>query len=164
MRPLEQKVTLLIDTGSNCGCSLALELANFGAIIALVFDPRHAEEAHETKRRIEALGGRVLIIPDDPSDPAFSEEVMSQTINEFGQIDIFIDYSNWFDERGIPENHSIQDFLGARDDQPRSRTGINVMTAVLSHMLTTNQMHQTKIEANNQSTRKGTYMHYLCTF
>lgn len=149
MRPLEQKVTLLIDTGSNCGCSLALELANFGAIIALVFDPRHAEEAHETKRRIEALGGRVLTIPDDPSAPSFSEEVIRQTINEFGPIDIFIDFSNWFDEQGISENHSIQDSPGARDDQPRSRTGISMMATVLNHMLTTNQMHQTKIEANN---------------
>ncbi len=82
-------VALVTGGDSGIGRAVAILFAREGADVAIVYLDEH-EDACATKQRIERLGQRCVIIAGDLGDPAFCEDAVSLTVEEFGKLDILI--------------------------------------------------------------------------
>jgi hypothetical protein len=91
---LKDKVALLFDGTHTGGRTLAVSLARYGVDIVIVYRKVHARQAQETKILVEAEGRRCLLIRAQNNDETFSKNVLHQTVNTLGRLDIFIDYSS----------------------------------------------------------------------
>ena len=58
-------------------------------VAVIVYYDEH-EDAYFTKRYIEGLGGKCLLISGDLSKPSFSWEIVDKTLRAFGKIDILV--------------------------------------------------------------------------
>lgn len=85
---LENRVAIVTGAGSGIGRGIALRLAEEGArvVVAELF----AERAQETVALIEAQGGQALPITADVSQRADVENMVQQTLAQWGQIDILV--------------------------------------------------------------------------
>jgi NAD(P)-dependent dehydrogenase (short-subunit alcohol dehydrogenase family) len=90
---LKNKVAMLFDGSNEGGRSLAVSLASYGADIAIVYREGFVKHARETKRLVEAAGRRCIIVPL-PDGELLSKELIRQTANTLGRLDIFIDSSS----------------------------------------------------------------------
>lgn len=91
---LKKKVVLLFLDSRTRGWSLAESLARLGADVAVVYQHADAEQARETKSRIEAENQKCLIIPVRELNEASSKEAVRQTVEKLGGLDLFIDFSS----------------------------------------------------------------------
>jgi len=87
---LKGKVGLITGGDSGIGRSVAVLYAREGADVAIVYLPEEQKDAEETKRAVEGEGQRALLIPGDVSRPEFCREAVSQTVKEFGRLDILV--------------------------------------------------------------------------
>ena len=71
------------------GRAVAVFYAREGADVAIVYLSSH-QDAEETKRCVEAEGRRCLLIPGDVKDPAFCQNAVERTVQEFGKLDILV--------------------------------------------------------------------------
>ncbi len=89
-----QNRKILITGGSRgIGRATALEIAKQGADVAINFwaaDQPQRREAEMVAAEIESLGRRVLLCEADVSDQAAVEELVQQTVAEFGRLDHFV--------------------------------------------------------------------------
>ncbi len=85
-----QKPEVVVITGASAGVgrATAREFARHGACLGLV--ARGGERLEETRREVEELGGRAVILAGDVSDASTSERVAALTEDAFGQIDVWI--------------------------------------------------------------------------
>lgn len=90
---LANKVAMLFNGSNEDGRSLAVSLASHGADIAIVYPEDHVKHARETKRLVEAIGRRCLIVPLREGK-SLSRELIRQTTSTLGRLDIFIDSSS----------------------------------------------------------------------
>ncbi len=104
---LEGKVALITGGDSGIGRSVANLYAREGADVAIVFLPAEMSDAKETQQIVEACGRRCLLIPGDLTDRAFCEKCVSQTVREYGQLDILV--SNAAYQNRIPELAKVTD-------------------------------------------------------
>ena len=74
---------------SGIGKAVAIAYANQGADIVIVYYNEH-KDAEETKKLIDAIGKKCTLIAGDISDFNFCNNVIQQTINEYGKIDILV--------------------------------------------------------------------------
>lgn len=86
---LEGKVALVTGGDSGIGSAVSIVYAKEGADIAIVYLNEHGD-AEETKKIIEKIGKRCLLIPGDIGDEAFCKEAVQKTLHEFGKIDILV--------------------------------------------------------------------------
>lgn len=86
---LKGKVALITGGDSGIGRAVACAYAKEGADISIVYFNEH-DDAAETKRIIESLGRKCIIIPGDISDEDFCKIAISQTVNEFKKIDVLV--------------------------------------------------------------------------
>lgn len=86
---LANKAALISGGDSGIGRSIAILFAREGADIAIVYLDEN-EDAAETKRLVESEGGRCLIYAGDIGDQKFCEDVVKQTVSEFGRLDVLI--------------------------------------------------------------------------
>jgi NAD(P)-dependent dehydrogenase (short-subunit alcohol dehydrogenase family) len=71
------------------GTAIAVRLAAEGAAVAIT--ARTVSGLEETRGRIEARGGRCLVLPADLSDPAGARtELVARTEDAFGPVDILV--------------------------------------------------------------------------
>jgi sporulation protein YlmC with PRC-barrel domain len=145
--PLEDKVALLFDGAHSGGRSLAVSLAEYGADVAIVYRQAHARNASITKELVEAKGRRCLIIPAQGDEESFSRDVVQQTINTLGRLDIFIDYSS------LPREDVGADQSGKtekRDNNGRTDpfTNVEIMSAALDQMVNVGQINNQDNETN----------------
>lgn len=85
-----REMTALITGGdSGIGRAVAITFAKEGADVAIVYLDEH-EDARETKRKIEELGQRCILIAGDLGDPQFCADAVSLTVEEFGKLDILV--------------------------------------------------------------------------
>jgi NAD(P)-dependent dehydrogenase (short-subunit alcohol dehydrogenase family) len=71
------------------GTAIAVRLAAEGAAVAIT--ARSKDGLEETRSRIEAVGGRCMVLPADLSDPGGSRsELVPRTEAELGPIDILV--------------------------------------------------------------------------
>ena len=85
---LEGRVALVTGAGRGIGRSIAIGLAEMGALVALV--SRSRDELDEVASAIAAAGGIALVAPADVSDRARITEVLEQVVEELGPVDVLI--------------------------------------------------------------------------
>lgn len=86
---LKGKVAIITGGDSGIGRAVAVYFAKEGAIVVIVYYNEH-EDAEYTKKYIENLGGRCLLISGDLKRPDFCKMVADKTMEYFGKIDILV--------------------------------------------------------------------------
>ena len=85
---LEGKVALVTGSGRGLGKAMAIALAQAGANLVVI--SRTGAEIEETARHIEKMGRKVLAFRADVTIPDEVDEVVKQTMDLFGRIDILV--------------------------------------------------------------------------
>ncbi|GBG10852.1 NAD(P)-dependent oxidoreductase [Paenibacillus agaridevorans] len=86
---LEGKVALITGGDSGIGRAVSVAYAKEGASVCIVYKDEHGD-AEKTKEIVTGLGARCLLIAGDIGDEAFAKDVLKQTIDEFGKLDILV--------------------------------------------------------------------------
>ena len=86
---LKNKVALITGGDSGIGRAVALAFAHEGADVVIAYFNEHIDAA-ETKRGVEQAGKKCITIAGDVGDEKFCQQVVIQTIKEFGQLDILV--------------------------------------------------------------------------
>lgn len=87
---LKGKVAIITGGDSGIGRAVAIGFAKEGADMAITFMQRELKDAMLTKEMVEAYGQNILLIEGDLRNPDFSKEVVKQTIDCYGKLDILI--------------------------------------------------------------------------
>ena len=85
---LNDKSIIVTGGGTGLGKSMATRFAELGA--DLVITSRRKEVIEKTAEELREHGGKVLAIACDVRDPDQVNDMVSQTVNEFGKIDILL--------------------------------------------------------------------------
>ena len=85
---LNEKSIIVTGGGTGLGKSMATRFAELGA--DLVITSRRKEVIEKTAEELREHGGKVLAIACDVRDPDQVNDMVSQTVNEFGKIDILL--------------------------------------------------------------------------
>lgn len=88
---LEGKVALITGGDSGMGAAAAIAFAKEGADVAISYLDEH-EDANRTKKRIEELGKRCLLLPGDLREKKQCVDIVDATIQTFGQLDILCNH------------------------------------------------------------------------
>ena len=86
---LKDCAAIITGGDSGIGRAVAVLYAREGADVAIVYLDEH-EDAEETKRAVEAEGGRCLTMSGDVADPKFCEEAVKKTVKAFGKLDVLV--------------------------------------------------------------------------
>ncbi|NOZ28120.1 MAG: SDR family oxidoreductase [Chloroflexi bacterium] len=92
---LEGKIAIVTGGGRGIGRAIALALAREGADV--VVSARTRSEIEAVADEIRGLGRKALVIPADVTVAQEVEQLVEQTLNEFGHIDILVNSAG-----GIP--------------------------------------------------------------
>ncbi|MFC5465417.1 SDR family oxidoreductase [Lederbergia graminis] len=84
---LKGKVALITGGDSGIGAATAIAFAKEGADVAISYLDEH-EDANRTKKRIEELGQRCILLPGDVREKQQCNHIVKETINAFGKLDI----------------------------------------------------------------------------
>jgi NAD(P)-dependent dehydrogenase (short-subunit alcohol dehydrogenase family) len=87
-RTLNDAVVIVTGASSGIGAATARELAQHGAQVILA--ARRAEELAAQVRAITDAGHRALAIPTDITDATQIAQLVEQTIEQFGHIDVLV--------------------------------------------------------------------------
>jgi NADP-dependent 3-hydroxy acid dehydrogenase YdfG len=85
---LDGTVALVTGASSGIGEATAVELAGHGAAVAVV--ARRVERLRDLASRIEAGGGRALVVEADVTDEAQAREAVERTVEELGRLDVLV--------------------------------------------------------------------------
>ncbi len=85
---LTERVAIVTGAGRGIGRGIALGFAEAGA--HLVCAARTLEQIEDTAEQVRGFGSRALAIPCDVTERAQLENVVAQTMKEFGRIDILV--------------------------------------------------------------------------
>ena len=86
---LQGKRALITGGDSGIGRAVAVHFAKEGADVAIVYLDEQ-KDAEDTKQLVEKEGKRCLLLKGDISDPAFCKQVISQTAEELGGLNILV--------------------------------------------------------------------------
>lgn len=86
---LKGKVAIITGSGRGIGKAIALKLAENGADI-VINDIPGSDYADETKKEIEALGVKAIVVRGDVRNKDDVDALISQTVETFGKIDILV--------------------------------------------------------------------------
>jgi NAD(P)-dependent dehydrogenase (short-subunit alcohol dehydrogenase family) len=86
---LQDKVALITGGDSGIGRAVAIAFAKEGADVAISYLNEH-DDAKETKKLVEAQGRKCTTIAGDIGNENFCQQVVQQTIDEFGKLDILV--------------------------------------------------------------------------
>ena len=86
---LEGKVALITGGDSGIGRAVAIAFAREGADVAIAYLDEHGD-AEETARRVEAEGARCLLLAGDLGEEELCGEVVRQTVEELGRLDVLV--------------------------------------------------------------------------
>ena len=89
---LKGKVAIITGGDSGIGRAVSILFAKEGADIAIVY-LNEREDANQTKKIIEGLGRRCLLLEGDLRHENFSNFIAESVINTFGKIDILVNNS-----------------------------------------------------------------------
>ena len=87
---LEGKAALVTGGDSGIGRAVAYFFAREGADVAIVYLSEEQRDAEETKRAIERVGRRCVLIPGDVTDSSFCNDAVEQTRRQLGKFDILV--------------------------------------------------------------------------
>ncbi len=86
---LKGKVAIITGSGRGIGKAIAMKLAENGADI-VINDIPGSDYADDTKKEIEALGVRAIVVRGDVRKTEDVENLVKETMNAFGKIDILV--------------------------------------------------------------------------
>jgi NAD(P)-dependent dehydrogenase (short-subunit alcohol dehydrogenase family) len=86
---LPSSVALVTGGTKGIGAATAIALAKAGADVALV-GRKLSVEAKETRRQIEKLGGKCLLILADVAEPVQAARCVKETAKTLGPIDVLL--------------------------------------------------------------------------
>ena len=86
---LKGKTAIITGGDSGIGKSVAIYYAKEGANVVVAYLDEH-EDAKKTKELIEQEGQKCLLLAGDIGDEAFCQDIVKQTIEEFGGLDILV--------------------------------------------------------------------------
>ncbi|MBC2580983.1 SDR family oxidoreductase [Clostridium sp. DJ247] len=86
---LKDKVAIITGGDSGIGRAVAVAYAKEGANLAIIYYDEH-EDAEETKKIIENIGRKCLLIPGDVADSNFCNTSVQKTIDQFSKVDILV--------------------------------------------------------------------------
>jgi NAD(P)-dependent dehydrogenase (short-subunit alcohol dehydrogenase family) len=84
----KHEVVVITGASAGVGRATAREFGRHGASIGLV--ARGTERLEATRKEIESLGGRALVLPCDVADPEQVEKSAAAVEAEFGTIDVWV--------------------------------------------------------------------------
>jgi NAD(P)-dependent dehydrogenase (short-subunit alcohol dehydrogenase family) len=84
------KVALITGGDSGIGRAVAIAYAREGADVAISYLPVEQSDAEETARWIEKAGRRAVLLPGDLRDEAHCRDLVVQTVEALGGIDILV--------------------------------------------------------------------------
>ena len=87
---LQGNIALITGTGSGIGQAVAVALAAEGALTAITELPDRLDLAQETAARIEAAGGRAVVLPLDVTKLDDIPRCVADTVALEGRIDILV--------------------------------------------------------------------------
>ena len=87
---LEDKVALITGGDSGIGRAVAFLYAREGADVAIVYLPEEQGDAEITQRSVQAVGRRCLLLPADLTKLKACNDVVQQTVETFGRLDILV--------------------------------------------------------------------------
>jgi len=88
MKLLENKVAIVTGGSRGLGLAIALKFASHGASLILV--ATNQERLNQAAKEVRNRGAKAEIMAGDIANPAFSEEIVKVTLDNFGQIDILV--------------------------------------------------------------------------
>ena len=109
---LKDKVAIITGGDSGLGRAAAVAFAKEGAKLVIPYYNEH-QDAMETKKYIELLGGDCELISGDISEKRFCKEIVDFTLQRFGRIDILVNNA------GVQYQ---QDYLECISDEQFDRT------------------------------------------
>ncbi len=86
---LKEKIALMTGADSGIGRAVALAYAKEGAKVAILY-LKETQDAKETLRLIEELGGDAMAIAGDVGDPAFCKRAVNRVVKQLGGLDILV--------------------------------------------------------------------------
>jgi NAD(P)-dependent dehydrogenase (short-subunit alcohol dehydrogenase family) len=128
---LQGKVAIITGGDSGIGKAAAVCYATEGADVVIVYYNEHSD-AEETMRLIEQKGRKCLLVAGDIGDEAFCQDVVEQTIAQFGKLDILVN--------NAAEQHPQNDIADITQEQLERTFRTNIFSffyftkAVLPHM------------------------------
>mgnify|MGYP001486263448 CR=1 FL=1 len=88
MKHLNEKVAIITGSSSGIGKAIALRLGEEGVKIAVA--ARRLDLCNTVKDQILARGGKAIAVQTDISDQTQIDNLIDETIDHFGQIDIMV--------------------------------------------------------------------------
>jgi NAD(P)-dependent dehydrogenase (short-subunit alcohol dehydrogenase family) len=107
---LKGKTALITGGDSGIGRSVAVLYAREGAEIAIIYLAPEQSDADETKRAVESEGQKCLLLCGDVTQPAFCQDAVARTIQEFGKLDILVNNAAYQQEQKRFEDITEEQF------------------------------------------------------
>jgi NAD(P)-dependent dehydrogenase (short-subunit alcohol dehydrogenase family) len=82
-------VALVTGGDSGIGRAIAIAFAREGADVAISYLCEHSD-AEETAKLVKSAGRRVLLLPGDIADEHLCDEIVSQTVEQLGRLDVLV--------------------------------------------------------------------------
>ena len=105
---LEGKVAIITGGDSGIGRAVAVLYAREGADVTLVYLPEEQSDAETTKQAVEEEGGQALLIAGDVRDYEFCRNVVGQTVQQYGRLDILVNNAAYQNSVDNPEDISLE--------------------------------------------------------
>ena len=106
---LKDKVAIITGGDSGLGRACSIAFVKEGAKVAIVYYDED-KDAQDTKEYIERLGGECLLIRGDISDHNFCKEVVCESLNRFGKIDVLVNNAGVQYQQDTLDNISDEQF------------------------------------------------------
>lgn len=110
---LKNKVAIITGGDSGIGRAVSIAFAKEGADCVIVYLEEH-KDAEETKKIIEDEGRKAIAISGDIGESDFCKEVIRETVDEFGRIDVLVNNAAEQHVREsvleIPDNELLRTF------------------------------------------------------
>jgi short-subunit dehydrogenase len=155
---LNEKVVIITGASSGIGRALAFAFARRAAKIVLV--ARREERLEAVRREIEPYTSDVLVIPADLCDDQALQNVVNQTLEKFGRIDVLVNNA------GLTAGGLLQDQDPRRIEQilrVNLWAAIRLTQLVLPHMLANNSGYIMNIGSGMGRTAIPAFAPYVAT-